>query len=163
MYVSTVCLNAVTDPEMLGAQSTFSGNQHMYYWKSDVTGTLSTCLNEADKYFNSGRTGHLATITTEAEMNFVVFSMGIPNVWIAAGDYYSEGTFRWMAGAEVGTVVPQGSGSLWGASEPNGGTGENCAFLRAAGQIFDVHCTANSYHCLIEFDYVSTVTTTDRK
>ncbi len=92
--------------------------------------------------------GHLATITTQGELDFV-FSMmqrrSVNDAWIAASDLTSQGTFRWVHGPEVGQIVANG---LWGTGEPNGGVTENCAIINSAGKINDIRCTESfAYVC----------------
>src|SRR5262249_32774922 len=71
--------------------------------------------------------GYLATITSQAELDFVgaSFSIVVGGAWIGATDSAAEGTFEWVTGEAWGF-------ELWEPNEPsNGGNpnnmpGEDC-------------------------------------
>lgn len=79
-----------------------------------------------------GQPGYLATITTQAENDFIVAQFGLGfagSAWIGASDAGVEEDWRWVTGPETGLQFWQGdqtgattppfSYANWGSSEPN--------------------------------------------
>ena len=65
--------------------------------------------------------GHLATIASEEEQDFIynnVIINTLANYWIGLSDVENEGSFEWVTGEEVFY-------QNWNTSEPNGGFNEN--------------------------------------
>jgi hypothetical protein len=86
-------------------------NNHVYeFVNTDVRWDQALTLASASNL--AGVQGHLVTITSAAEQAFVVSHMGLitvgwngDDIWIAASDATTEGTWKWMAGPELGTAV----------------------------------------------------------
>ena len=88
----------------------------------------------SDQYYM----GHVLTITSQAELEFVHYTLGAQtDVYMALSDSSSEGYWRWIDGPEAG-LSP--SWSAWFSGEPNGGTGENCVCITSVPLWFDVPC-----------------------
>ncbi|HYN06743.1 MAG TPA: C-type lectin domain-containing protein [Vicinamibacterales bacterium] len=65
--------------------------------------------------------GYLVTITSAQEQTFLNQQFGNGGLyWIAASDSANEGTWRWMAGPEAGSVLTYAN---WKPGEPNNGAG----------------------------------------
>lgn len=90
-------------------------------------------------------TGHLATITSQEENDFI-FALLTSTSWLGGSDDAVEGEWRWVEGPEAGEQFWQGlaagtpvNGAYtnWGAGEPNQffgpGNPENYAHMRADG------------------------------
>ena len=108
----------------------------------------------------NGVQGHLATITSQQEENFVVNKwpcIGTDNpashvcgeearVWFGATDEASEGSWLWITGEPWGYTD-------WASNEPNGDTDENCIEYRDedGGYWNDDNCN-NSRWYLVEYD-----------
>lgn len=116
-----------------------------------------------------GVSGHLVTITSREEDNFLLHSFGlIPAVWIGASDAEEEGIWRWVTGPETGTTFwfgdssgtsANGTYSNWNDGEPNnsldyGPNGEDYAIWNhqpSLGQVdFAWNDTTNDPEDLLE-------------
>ncbi|EGG25052.1 IPT/TIG domain-containing protein [Cavenderia fasciculata] len=109
LFISTVivllgCLNGAL------AGYVWSTNGHMY----DVGSTGATsselarraCQNNYWDDSNGNRLwGYLATITTKAEMDFLVARSLVSNVWVSGSDDKEQGIWRYSSGPESGEVM----------------------------------------------------------
>jgi hypothetical protein len=106
----------------------WSGNGNHYDFVAGQI-TWESAKAAAESLTFNGVSGHLVTITSSAEDNFLLNSFGlIPNVWIGASDAEQEGSWKWVTGPETGTIfwfgdatgVPvNGAYSNWNTGEPN--------------------------------------------
>ncbi len=84
-------------------------NGHTYYvFKSSVSWTKA-------KQYCENRGGHLATITSAKENNFVaslIDKKGIKNCWLGASDSSEEGTWKWVTGETF-------KYNDWGSGQPD--------------------------------------------
>jgi hypothetical protein len=93
---------------------------------------------------------HLATLTTEAEINFIVSSgQKQGDAWVGATDTAAEGTFAWITG-EPWTFAQ--SGGPWDTDEPNGSG--DCLKVKTTfaitGKFSDGECNNNfPFYCEI--------------
>lgn len=85
------------------------------------------------------RGGHLVTITSQNEYNFVLSLMGSENIWIGYTDDETEGFWRWVTG-EVDSFTN------WGQGEPNGGDYENFAEMYNNGLWNDATGDYNQFY-----------------
>jgi hypothetical protein len=86
------------------------------------------------RVFN-GRAGYLATVTSQAENDFLVASFASARpargeLWVGGSDEPVDGDWRWVVGPEAGTLFwtggPAGAATLfadWAAGEPNNAFG----------------------------------------
>lgn len=124
----------------------FAGNGHYYeHISSAVLWSQAKSAAESQTLTVGGvtYTGHLATVTSEAENNFLLSLNN--DGWLGGSDAASEGTWRWEGGPETGQTFWSGGpgGSAAGTDtgyanwisgvEPNGGTGENYVHLNGGG------------------------------
>ena len=131
--------NLAANPNMTLNVSAIAGggaynpaNQHYYRYVEYAAGATA-----AEKSWNNakaaaegstfnGLKGYLATITSEAENNFIVSKVG-GNAWLGGSDYITEGTWIWVGGPEKDDVFFTGTNggdnsspfSTWQANEPN--------------------------------------------
>lgn len=110
----------------------------------------------AETYVYQGATGYLATITSQAENDFIALNLD-NNGWLGANDDDVEGEWRWVTGPEAGQQFwqstdydeddePQGGHAVggmfnaWNEGEPNNQSGENCAEFIAGDGWNDLPC-----------------------
>ena len=69
-----------------------------------------------------GLQGYLATLTSAAELNFVISKAGIASsfAWLGGSDEAVEGEWRWVQGPENGMQFWQGGRAAWGGTAVNG-------------------------------------------
>ena len=96
----------------------FSGNGHSYqYVAGPVTWSQAqTAAAASSKY---GAQGYLATITSQAENDFIATQLKSDS-WIGASDAAVEGVWRWVTGPESGEQFWQGNGQNAGSNTVNG-------------------------------------------
>jgi len=132
-------------------------------WFEYIDGSISW---DAARLAAAGRTlgplqGHLATFTSQAEVDAVKNKFGTKNAWIGASDAATEGDWKWVAGLEAGTSFWSGAANgtkvnnaffNWNSGEPNNSNNEDYAQLNGpSGRWNDNsgNATANGY--LVEY------------
>lgn len=126
-----VTVSGVAEPLPPGV--VFNPANGHYYQSIAMSGTPSDgaarfAIFEADAASRSveGQQGYLATITSQAEMDFLIGALGngLRERTIGASDAEQEGTWKWETGPEAGTVfyvfgaATQPGYSNWGSGEP---------------------------------------------
>lgn len=107
------------------------GNDHYYEFVTTAT-TWDSASADAQSRTYDGLTGHLLTLTSQEEKDFVNTSLlSGANTWLGAQRDGSSNAFIWAVGPEAGLVFYDGGlvggvySSFWGG-EPNGQfSGEN--------------------------------------
>ncbi len=76
---------------------------------------------DAAKNACAGLGGYLATVTTQAENDWIQDNItnGVRAIWVGGTDAVVEGTWSWINGESWHYTN-------WGSGEPNGGTSANC-------------------------------------
>jgi gliding motility-associated-like protein len=126
----------------------FDGNGHYYEYVTSSSITWSAAKTAASnmKYF--GLQGYLVTITSAEESAFCASKL-LGQGWLGASDESSEGTWRWVAGPENGTVLTY---THWNSGEPNdAGGNEDCAQFLANGLWNDLSSTATLTGYVVEY------------
>ncbi|MFM7019942.1 MAG: lectin-like protein, partial [Aquirufa sp.] len=103
-------------------------NKHFYQYISGNV-AYATAKTNAGTYSFKGKTGYLATITSDSENNFINNNISGNNIWLALTDAASEGNWVIDAGPENGTLIKTSNGQLtgnldgqynnWCSAEPN--------------------------------------------
>ena len=141
-YAETVTLAAqLTSP----GEVYFPDNGHIYEVVAAPGNiTADDALTAAAARTKYGAQGYLATITTQAENDYVGPRLN-GDGWFGARDSDVEGDWEWVTGPEAGTLFWQGIGgdggapvsdrySNWASGEPNDyGGGEDCAQFYSDG------------------------------
>ena len=104
-------------------------NKHFYRY---IDGNISytNARTNAGTYNFKGKTGYLLTITSQNEQDFVFNNTSGSNIWFAATDEVTDGTWIIDAGPEKGTILKTQNGPTagniagvynnWCSGEPNG-------------------------------------------
>ncbi len=126
----------------------WSGNGH-YYELVEALEDFKSALDKSTEVFHEGRQGHLVTITSTDENNFVRNSVCVSEIcWIAASDSELEGTWKWVAGPETGQAISQG---YWDRNQPTNSSAEiDCAFTED-GTWYDSHASFKRLY-VIEYE-----------
>ena len=130
----------------------FPDNGHLYKF---ITGSIdwNTAETAAIGQTAYGVNGYLATITSQAENDFISPRLSADG-WIGASDNASEGQWTWVTGPETGTLfwVGEAAGSLvpgqyanWNTGEPNNSPpSENCAeYYSGSSKWNDLPCSGD--------------------
>lgn len=131
----------------------FTDNNHLYKFISGTI-TANSARTSAAAQTAYGATGYLATITSQAENDFVANRLQ-GDGWIGGSDATSEGTWKWITGPETDTTFWSGAsgGSTvggnyanWASGEPNdwGGNEDCIQFYITSRNWNDLPCTGNT-------------------
>jgi hypothetical protein len=106
-------------------------NKHFYrYVAGNVSYTTARTNAGTSTYNFKGKTGYLVTITSQSEQDFIINNISGNNVWFAATDEVTDGTWVIDAGPEKGIILKTQNGPTagnspgvynnWCSGEPNG-------------------------------------------
>lgn len=114
---------------MIGSAIPYGQNNHYYEFVTNQGISFTNAKTAAENLTFYGLKGYLATITSQAENQFVVSKLQGQG-WFGASDAASEGVWKWVSGPEAGSQFWQGgiNGSIVGGLYNNWQTGEpnNC-------------------------------------
>lgn len=149
-------------------------NEHVYQIVSaegypDNLIDWSTAKTAAESKTYGGVNGYLATITDQAEHDFIM-SRVTDDGWIGANDIANEGQWRWVTGPEgeaeggagalfwlgaANGTLTEGFFENWAPNEPNdnNGIGEDCGQLRISvgGEWNDLPCGNGLPFFIVEY------------
>lgn len=142
----------------------YSSATNRYYERVTATLTWGQAQTAAAARTFNGRTGYLAVVTSAAENNFLVNTLGsgnITNTWLGGSDVASEGAWRWVTGPETNTQFWSGAGAgaavggaytNWYPTEPNDtGANEDCLLYATNNQWNDGNCAGTTSNYLVEY------------
>jgi Ca2+-binding RTX toxin-like protein len=142
-------------------------------WFNEQTQSFYTLVTSGNNWIQSntaaqaavlnGVNGHLVTITSQTELDYLLSATGVDSYWVDGGDYTNEGAWRSYSGADSGAQYYSESGvgavnnysDLFAAGQPNNGSTENYAYLYSVDSgIADSGLTgfAHSVGYIIEWD-----------
>lgn len=119
---------AILAPCAASAAPVLNTTNGHYYEYVATPSTFEAALAAASASSYDGRRGYLATVTSDAERDFIFANVTQADHWLAGSDSDVEGTWRWVAGPESGQVFWQDGTTLtyasWGTTpgfpaEPN--------------------------------------------
>jgi len=116
---------------------------HYYYYQRRTLAKFGSGIQSAAEDACRRRGGHLATITSIEELDFLTETFtGRPNAWIGLRDIGGDGDLDWMTGEEFDpALIPGGSGL---------NTGQCVIF--SDGALQSVGCNNNAPFSLCEWD-----------
>jgi hypothetical protein len=79
---------------------------------------ITTPVDGQCKYRRNGQCGYFAAITSDAERQAVVSSVGDSQMWLGGSDIQEEGIWKWIDGPQFGTLFSAGY-TNWAGGEPN--------------------------------------------
>ncbi len=102
-----------------------------------------------------GSQGHLATITSQQEHNFIASWLDGMNMWMGASDLVSEGDWQWATELSGATTIwnngpIEGVFENWYDGWPSDGDGNHCGVMSSGGW-FAYDCNYSNYS-IVEFD-----------
>jgi hypothetical protein len=80
---------------------------------------FATALTKARQMTYKGLPGHLVTITSADEYNFIRRAMNAHGTWIGLSDADSEGNWVFVDGPETGTKATATDYLLWSQGQPD--------------------------------------------
>ncbi|WP_438968822.1 HYR domain-containing protein, partial [Nonlabens sp.] len=125
----------------LGSAQSLEDNGHFYEFVSASGISWQDARTAASNRSLYGLPGYLATVTSQAENDFI-FAKLAGQGWIGASDASTEDQWLWVTGPEAGTQFWQGEGSgsavggeynNWSTNEPNDSSGEDYAHFKTDG------------------------------
>ncbi len=130
----------------------FSEETNSFYQFVQTTATFNEARNGASSTTLNGIDGHLVTITSQTENDFINNLVGTNQIWINATDANNDGQWQWAAGDEDGLVfwesgnAANGFYTNWNTGQPNLSTGDNAVTMLSGGLWDDLSfSTANFY------------------
>ena len=162
LYADKAVAITVTDVNEVPQQTVSNFGTHFYEVVNQQV-TWTEALNAAASRSYNGMTGHLVTITSEAENSFlttlvqqkVTTGWNYNAVWIAASDVATEGQWKWMAGPEAGTLFWNGNltgsavngiyNNWYNLADENSGSGLVGSFSNPTGSGSDFAMLDTSY------------------
>ena len=132
----------------------FSEQTQNFYRYVSAPVDYTTAVGDAESSLLSGVAGHLVSIGSQAEQDFLfnIYGLGGSNTWIGASDNIIEGEWRWGGGAEGGVSFYgdeiTNAYSNWAGGAPGGG---DYAFINTAG-LWGTDNGSSTYGYIIEWD-----------
>lgn len=93
---------------------------------------ITTPVNGQCRYRRNGQCGYFAVISSDAERQAVIASVGTGALWLGGSDIEVEGTWKWIDGPEFGNLFSSGF-TNWADGEPNDSGGNEDALQTYPG------------------------------
>ncbi len=126
----------------------FSDNGNWYeVILTDTSYTWDSANNIADFMSYGGFDGHLATVTSQSEWDFIKSLTNYrERLWLGGTDRYTEGTWTWVTGEAFAF-------SAWASGEPNNLNNEDFLETWQSGNTWnDIYLTRQNPGFIIEFE-----------
>jgi hypothetical protein len=156
--ILAACLIAAVAAPSSAEPVQWAGNGHWYEAVDPPTGglTWADASLAAQARTWMGIIGHLATITSQEEQDFIATLLGSSNRWIAG---YQDPTSSPPADNWHWQTSEAWSYTNWQPNEPNDYYGpgvESCLLIYSFGKWNDVRCSESNYY-LVEYDELVSV------
>ncbi len=129
IIAATIATTAIAS-QSSAAPVQWAGNGHYYELIVETT-SWTSAESAASSMTHAGLTGHLVTITSQEEQDFLsnTINTGSLKSWLGATDLAVEGVFEWITGEDFAF-------DFWNPGEPNDSNGEDYAlgWWQSAGQ-----------------------------
>lgn len=141
LWICFFVASIIVGPQTGWSEPLQFGNGNFYELITDELDWFGA-RDAANARTHMGTNGHLVTITSQEENNFLASSFVFQKVWIGGSDDDAEGTWRWAVGPEANTIfwigdqngqAPNGAFANWPSSEPNSSGTENFVELLSGG------------------------------
>lgn len=158
MFRSTSCLMVLVVLVGVGEVKAqpILGPTGNYYEFVDQVVSWEEARNDAASRAYMGLTGHLVTITSQEEEDFIWNSLTQDVAYGGAADAETEGTWKWVVGPEAGTVFWKDGSTLtyanWRFAEPNNDSGiEHYLMVNYAGKHWNDERGVGPYGYIVEY------------
>ena len=124
------------------------GNGHHYELvcpPGGITWTNARIAAEGREF--EGMQGHLVTVNSPAEQDFLATTFPLWGAWIGLSDSRSEGSFEWVTGEPV-------TYTNWGTGEPNNAGDEDYVSYTAAENSWNDFRDSRTVHGTADFAYI---------
>jgi hypothetical protein len=164
-FLSCVSFCALSSAAMAAPiqwSSTAGGNDRFYEVFTGNAYTWEQADAIASSLSHNGLGGHLATITSQAENDFIYSIAGPDWAWLGGQRVGNTNSFEWVRGDEAGTVFYNngpvfGTYSNFNPGEPNGlNNGENGVHMWLGGYWNDLP-TFGQINFIVEYGVVAPV------
>jgi len=147
-------------------------NSFYQYISTDVTWTTAMSSSALGSLTGlAGVNGHLLTITSSVENDYISNYLGVEDSWLAATDATTEGEWFWVAGPENGSQFWTGGSagsavngfySQWIPGDPSNASSswDYGVILGSGGWLSDRNSAPGGY--VIEWEAAGLITTVDR-
>lgn len=123
------CTTCVIDCEAVAVKDATTG--HCYRFYADAK-TWPLAEGDCEAWGGAAGLGHLASIENANEQAIVVALRTGVSAWIGGRDTMTEGTFVWLDGTPFSFMS-------FAPGKPDGGTVQNCLFMRGDNDGWDDH------------------------
>jgi hypothetical protein len=137
-------------------QSRYSGNGH-YYEAVSTSATWTGARDAASKKTYSGMSGHLVSITSSGENDFIrstVLSGKTGSWWIGA---YQDANAKEPAGDWQWVTGESFSYTNWNSGEPNDSSGEDVAEFYSGNGYWNDNKTSSTRNYVVEYEPIAEV------
>lgn len=123
------CTTCVIDCEAIAVKDPTTGHCYRFYPEAK---TWPLAEGDCEAWGGASGLGHLASIEDAAEQALVVALRKGTSSWIGGRDTMTEGTFVWLDGTPFSFMS-------FAPGKPDGGTVQNCLFMRGDNDGWDDH------------------------
>ncbi len=156
--------SATLTVDVVPGGSAYNPDTGSYYEYVSTPLTWAAAKTAAEGMSFDGASGYLATVTTSAELNFLLAKVGVgTQVWLGGTDGAVEDTWRWVNSAGVpaaerdavfftNNATADDAADFWCSGEPNdSGGAEDALQINAAGCWNDLPDSSSTLGYIVEY------------